>query len=336
MPELPEVETVRRGLAPAFEGARFVSVETRRPNLRFPFPEKFRQRLEGRKVLALRRRAKYLLADLDSGETLAMHLGMSGSFRIESPSPRLRGEGRGEGPGPEQTSSVRRDSPSESAVRVGRPLTLTLSPQAGRGDSGVLAADAFHLPRSKASKHDHVVFQFDNGARVVYNDPRRFGFMVLFATHEQDQHKLFADIGLEPLGDDFTAAALADILDGVRAPLKAALLDQKRIAGLGNIYVCEALHRAKLSPLREAARAPKAKIKALHKAIRDVLGEAIEAGGSTLRDHRQADGELGYFQHSFAVYDREGAACPHKGCQGTITRVAQNGRSTFYCAECQI
>jgi len=277
MPELPEVETVRRGLAPAFEGARFVSVETRRPNLRFPFPEKFRQRLEGRKVLALRRRAKYLLADLDSGETLAMHLGMSGSFRIESPS-----------------------------------------------------------PRSKASKHDHVVFQFDNGARVVYNDPRRFGFMVLFATHEQDQHKLFADIGLEPLGDDFTAAALADILDGVRAPLKAALLDQKRIAGLGNIYVCEALHRAKLSPLREAARAPKAKIKALHKAIRDVLGEAIEAGGSTLRDHRQADGELGYFQHSFAVYDREGAACPHKGCQGTITRVAQNGRSTFYCAECQI
>jgi len=288
MPELPEVETVRRGLQPVFVGARFLHVEKRRPNLRFPFPERFVERLLGRRVTSLERRAKYLLAELDSGETLAMHLGMSGSFRI---------------------------------VAEGAPATV--------------ASEAFHFPRSKASEHDHVVFDFDNGARVVYNDPRRFGFMKLIPTDDLYLDPLFADLGLEPLSDRFTAEKLSAILHAARGPLKATLLDQKRIAGLGNIYVCEALHRARLSPERPAVSAPPGKAKALHGAIRDVLEEAIAAGGSTLRDHRQADGELGYFQHAFAVYDREGAPCPRKGCKGTIKRIAQGGRGTFYCPKCQ-
>ena len=287
MPELPEVETVRRGLEPALVGARFLSVETRRANLRVAFPDRFAERLTGRRIDALTRRAKYLLAALDSGETLVMHLGMSGSFRIE-----------------------------------------------GDGDA---LLQPFHYERSKKEAHDHVVFTFDSGARVVYNDPRRFGSMILVATAKLGEHPAFRALGVEPLSQAFDAAHLAAVLEGARTPLKSALLDQSRIAGLGNIYVCEALHRARLSPLREAGAlaGKKREAAALAKAIRDVLEEAVEAGGSTLRDHRRTDGELGYFQHSFAVYDREGAACPRLRCQGTIGRIVQGGRSTFYCTSCQ-
>ena len=281
MPELPEVETVRRGLAPTFVGRRIARAQARRPDLRFPLPERFVARLEGRVVKDLRRRAKYLLADLDSGETLTMHLGMSGSFRVEE-----------------------------------QPV------------------GEFYHPRGGPA-HDHVVFDFEAGARVVYNDPRRFGFMDLIETAALDRHPHFAAMGLEPLGPDFDARALADALRGARTPMKAALLDQRRLAGLGNIYVCEALHRARISPLREAGGLKPREISRLSQAIREVLSAAIEAGGSTLRDHRQTDGSLGYFQHSFAVYDREGAACGHARCGGIIARAVQSGRSTFYCGACQ-
>ncbi len=289
MPELPEVETVRRGLAPAMVGARIEAVELGRADIRFPFPPRFRERLTGKRIEALDRRAKYLLARLDSGETLIAHLGMSGSFRIEE-------------------------------AFVGE----------------------FHHPRSKDPKHDHVVFRIEGGKIVTYNDPRRFGFMDLAATDALDRHPRLAGLGCEPLAPDFDAARIAALFAGLRAPLKAALLDQKRIAGLGNIYVCEALHRAKLSPFRPAgdlanARGgPTRSAGALAKAIRAVLEQAIEAGGSTLRDHRQADGALGYFQHSFDVYDREGAACRRPGCRGAIVRNAQSARSTFYCPTCQV
>jgi formamidopyrimidine-DNA glycosylase len=282
MPELPEVETVRRGLEATFVGARIVRAEARRPDLRFPFPARFAARLQGQRVAALRRRAKYLLADLDSGETLVMHLGMSGSFRVE-------------------------DQP------IGE----------------------FYHPRGKAPTHDHVVFHFESGARVVYNDPRRFGYMELISTSGLDAHPLFADIGLEPLGPEFGWEALARVFAGARTPLKAALLDQRRIAGLGNIYVCEALHRSRLSPLREAGSLGATETRRLAASIKEVLEAAIEAGGSTLRDHRQADGTLGYFQHAFEVYDKEGAVCGHKRCRGIIARAVQSGRSTFYCATCQ-
>jgi len=288
MPELPEVETVRRGLAPVLAGARISRVEQRRGDLRFPFPPNFSARLAGRRILGLRRRAKYLLADLDGGETLVMHLGMSGSFRID-------GEIQG----------------------------------------------FFHHPRDKSAAHDHVVFHMENGARVTYNDPRRFGFMLLIPTRELDAHKVFKGIGVEPLGEALDAAFLAQAFKGRAAPAKALLLDQRLIAGLGNIYVCEALHRCGISPLRAggklvtAAGKPTAALARLPEAIKAVLDEALAAGGSSLRDHRQADGSLGYFQHSFRVYDREGAACPTPGCKGTIVRAVQSGRSTFYCPQCQ-
>ena len=293
MPEMPEVETVRRGLAPVLVGATIDGVEQRRPDLRFPFPERFAERLAGRRIESLSRRAKYLLAALDSGETLIMHLGMSGSFRIER-------EGEGE------------DAPGD-----------------------------FHFARSKRAAHDHVVFSLSNGALITYNDPRRFGFMLLARSDQLATHRLFARLGVEPLGTDFDAAALARLFVGRRTSLKAALLDQSLVAGLGNIYVCEALHRAGLSPLGEAAAivgakgAPIAKAKALAKAIGAVLEEAVAAGGSTLRDHRQTDGALGYFQHSFLVYGKEGAACSRARCPGAIVRIVQASRSTFYCPTCQ-
>ncbi len=289
MPELPEVETVRRGLAPTMVGALIEAVELRRGDIRFPFPPRFGERLTGRRIEAVTRRAKYLLVALDGGETLIAHLGMSGSFRIEDATP-----------------------------------------------------GAFHRERSKDPKHDHVVLHLDNGKDVTYNDPRRFGFMDLATTATLNEHPRLAGLGDEPLAAEFDAARLAKLFEGVRAPLKSALLDQKRIAGLGNIYVCEALFRAKLSPLRPAGDLANARggptnaARALAKAVRAVLEEAIEAGGSTLRDHRQADGDLGYFQHSFAVYDREGAACPRTGCSGTIARDARSGRSTFSCPVCQL
>ncbi len=292
MPELPEVETVRRGLLPAMEGHRIERVEQRRADLRFPLPERFAARLTGRRVESLGRRAKYLLADLDDGMVLVMHLGMSGSFRVED--------------------------------------------EAGGTTPGV-----FHHERSSALAHDHVVFHLSCGKRVVYNDPRRFGFMDLIARAALAEAPFFRDLGLEPTGNALDGARLAALFAGKRTPLKAALLDQSRIAGLGNIYVCEALNRARLSPRRmagtlaTASGGPTVAAGRLAEAIRSVIAEAIEAGGSSLRDHRQTNGELGYFQHAFRVYDREGEPCPTPRCRGIVARIVQSGRSTFYCPVCQ-
>ncbi len=292
MPELPEVETVRRGLQPAMEGARFAKVEARRADLRRPLPKDFVKRLEGKSVTGLGRRAKYLLADLSSGEVLLMHLGMSGSFRVS------RGEGERQ-PG------------------------------------------AFHHSRSEDRAHDHVVFHMSSGARVTFNDPRRFGLMLLIPRAELERHPLMRAVGPEPLGNAFDADMLARACAGKKTSLKAALSDQKVIAGLGNIYVCEALHRARLSPKRRAgtladrAGRPNERAKTLVAAIRAVLEDAIRAGGSSLRDHRRTDGELGDFQHHFRVYDREGEPCVTPGCGGSVKRIVQGGRSTYYCPVCQ-
>lgn len=296
MPELPEVETVRRGLQPVFEGARIVGVEQRRPNLRFPFPEAFVERLTGRHVVSLGRRAKYLTIHLDRDPVLICHLGMSGSFRIH-------------------------DDGSAAVV----------------GD--------FHYERSKDEAHDHVVFHLEDAGggrhRVVFNDPRRFGFMLFAEAAALHEHPSLAGLGIEPTGNALDGRLLADLLRGRRAPLKAALLDQRLIAGLGNIYVCEALWRARLSPLREAGSiaAPPGRTNArcdrLATAIREVIADAIQAGGSSLRDHIRTDGSLGYFQHSFSVYDREGEPCPRPECTGVVHRIVQSGRSTFYCPTCQ-
>jgi formamidopyrimidine-DNA glycosylase len=291
MPELPEVETVRGGLTPVMRGARIDKVELRRADIRFPFPPSFAKRLTGRRIVDVNRRAKYLLFELDSGETLIAHLGMSGSFLMEK-------------------------------TEVSTPRT-------------------FHHERSKDPKHDHVVLVLDNGWVVTYNDPRRFGFMDLAPTEALEQHVRMRGLGAEPLAPEFDAQSLAKLFAGSRAPLKSALLDQKRLAGLGNIYVCEALFRARLAPSRPASvlanarGAPTRAAAAIAKAIRTVLEEAVEAGGSTLRDHRQANGELGYFQHAFKVYDREGLPCVRERCGGTIARITQSGRSTFYCPKCQ-
>lgn len=290
MPELPEVETVRRGLEPAMEGAAIARLELRRENLRFPFPELFADRLAGRRILGLRRRAKYLLIDLTDNETIIAHLGMSGSFRIEA---------------------------------IGEPSTPGL----------------FHHDRSKLEKHDHALFHLDGGrlGRVVvtYNDPRRFGFMLLHPTNALHDHPLMRDIGMEPLGNQLSGQAIQALFKRSSSPLKSALLDQKRIAGLGNIYVCEALWRAKLSPFRPACSLDERESDILALNIRSVLEEALIAGGSSLRDHRQADGSLGYFQHRFAAYDREGEPCAHPLCTSYIIRDVQSGRSTFWCASCQ-
>lgn len=288
MPELPEVETVRRGLAPVMEGATIVAADIRRPDLRFPFPERFGERLAGRRVEALGRRSKYLTADLDRGEVLVMHLGMSGSFRIEQ---QVVGE--------------------------------------------------FHHERSRDSAHDHVVLRLSSGTTVTYNDPRRFGFMLMVPRTQLADHPLFSKLGVEPVGNALSAAHLAEAFRGKAAPLKAALLDQSIIAGLGNIYVCEALYRAGLSPQRAAGTlvtrggAPTARLERLVPVIREVIAEAIEAGGSSLRDHAQPSGELGYFQHRFRVYDREGEACATPGCRTIVRRIVQSNRSTFYCPTCQ-
>jgi formamidopyrimidine-DNA glycosylase len=293
VPELPEVETVRRGLAPVMEGARIVRVEARRPDLRRPLPRDFARRLEGQTVLGVGRRAKYLTADLASGDVLLMHLGMSGSFR------------------------VRRDGEE--------------------GNPG-----EFHHPRSAAAAHDHVVFHLSSGATVTFNDPRRFGLMLIVPRGELAAHPLMRQVGPEPLGKAFDASLLARACAGKKTSLKAALLDQTVVAGLGNIYVCEALHRARLSPKRRAstiatrAGLPHARAAALVDAIKAVLNDAIKAGGSSLRDHRRTDGELGYFQHHFRVYDRAGEACVTPGCDGTVRRIAQNRRSTYYCPKCQV
>jgi formamidopyrimidine-DNA glycosylase len=292
MPELPEVETVRRGLIPVMEGARFLKVEANRPDLRRPLPKDFVRRLTGTTVTGLGRRAKYLLADLSSGEVLMMHLGMSGSFRVAA-------AGRGKTPG------------------------------------------GFHHKRSDAKAHDHVVFHMSSGAMIIFNDPRRFGLMLLVPRAELAEHPLMRQVGPEPLGNAFDAAMLARACAGKKTSLKAALSDQKVVAGLGNIYVCEALYRAGLSPKRSAATlamksgAPTERAERLVEAIKAVLNDAIAAGGSSLRDHRRTDGELGEFQHNFRVYDREGEPCPSPGCRGKVRRIVQAGRSTFFCPACQ-
>jgi formamidopyrimidine-DNA glycosylase len=292
MPELPEVETVRRGLQPVMEGSRIVKAETRRKNLRFPFQKDFVARLEGQVVTGLGRRAKYLMADLASGDVLLMHLGMSGSFRIVD-------------------------------------------------DEGRKAPGKFHHPRNEERAHDHVVFHMSSGASVVFNDPRRFGYMKIIARKALDDEPLLKGLGPEPLGNEFDATMLAHSCANKKTSLKAALLDQRVVAGLGNIYVCEALYRSQLSPRRLAATLatkkgePNDHAKRLVTAIHAVLNQAIKAGGSSLRDHRQTSGELGYFQHSFQVYDREGEKCQTAGCSGIVKRFTQNGRSTFWCPKCQ-
>ena len=282
MPELPEVETVRRGLAPVMEGQVIAEAKVNRPDLRWPFPSGMAARLTGRRVLRLRRRSKYILADLDSGETLLIHLGMSGRMLVS-----------------------------------GDPL--------GR----------FVHNHPAPEKHDHVVLDMDNGARITFNDPRRFGAMDLLDTATAEQHKLLALIGPEPLGNDFSEPYLVAAFKGRNTPVKSALLDQRIVAGLGNIYVCEALFRSRISPRRKAGQIAATRVAALVPIIRQVLAEAIEAGGSSLRDFRQADGELGYFQHSFDAYGREGEPCRAPGCNGAIARILQSGRSTFYCPQCQ-
>ncbi|MEL0020379.1 MAG: bifunctional DNA-formamidopyrimidine glycosylase/DNA-(apurinic or apyrimidinic site) lyase [Rickettsiales bacterium] len=275
MPELPEVETVCRGLRPKMEGRRLVTVIQRRPDLRFPLPAEFSTRLTGRVVERIERRAKYILAHLDDGWTLMAHLGMSGRMTLI------------DGPPP------------------------------------------------TAAKHDHIEFLTDEGTTIRYNDARRFGFMELIETSTLGAHPMLRDLGPEPLSNAFNAVALSAALHGRRSPIKAALLDQKTVAGLGNIYVCEALFRAAISPKRSAHTIPGRRAERLVTAIRDVLTAAIAAGGSSLRDYVQADGELGYFQHNWRVYGHEGDPCGYTGCEGTIGRIVQSGRSTFYCGKHQ-
>jgi formamidopyrimidine-DNA glycosylase len=292
MPELPEVETVRRGLQPAMEGAKIVKAEVRRKDLRFPFQQDFVARLEAQTVTGLGRRAKYLMADLSSGDVLLMHLGMSGSFRVVN---------------------------DDNGHRPGQ----------------------FHHPRSEDRAHDHVVFHMSSGAAIVFNDPRRFGYMKVIARGSIEEEPLLKGLGPEPLGNEFDADMLARSCANKKTSLKAALLDQRVVAGLGNIYVCEALFRAHLSPRRLAATLATKKgettdhARHLVEAIHAVLNQAIKAGGSSLRDHRQTSGELGYFQHAFQVYDREGEKCQSRGCGGIVRRFTQNGRSTFWCPKCQ-
>lgn len=288
MPELPEVETVRVGLAPVLEHHRFTRVETHRGDLRVPFPPRFAERLTGRKVDRLWRRAKYLLAELDCGETLVIHLGMSGRISVYA-------QGK--------------------AQRLGNYVYEPRPQGAGRGP------------------HDHVVIQTDAPAEIVFTDHRRFGLMLLLESATLDEHPLFKRLGTEPLSRSFTTNYLLQALKGRRTPIKSALLDQRTIAGLGNIYVCEALFHARISPKRQAAKLDATRAERLVRAIRTVLRGAIRAGGSSLRDFAKTDGALGEFQHRFAVYDREGAPCPL--CKGKIRRFVQSGRSTFWCPGCQ-
>lgn len=282
MPELPEVETVRRGLMPVLEGAIIARAEVNRPDLRFPLPERMAERLTGQRVIALRRRSKYLLADLSDGETLLIHLGMSGRMLI-------------------------------SGAQIG----------------------AFYHHHPAPQKHDHVVLHMEGGARITFNDARRFGAMDLMPTETAAAHPLLVGLGPEPFGNDFNEPYLAARLRGRKTPIKSALLDQRIVAGLGNIYVCEVLYRARISPLTLAGGLPEPAARSLVPLIREVLAEAIEAGGSSLKDFRQANGELGYFSKHFQVYDREGAACETPGCTGTVTRTVQSGRSSFWCPSCQ-
>lgn len=292
MPELPEVETVRRGLEPWLEGARIDRVTLNRKDLRFPFPDGLKQALEGQTVTRVGRRAKYLLMSLSGGKTLLSHLGMTGSWRFA-------------------------EHPIDKPPRYYEPGT--------------------------EPKHDHMVWEISHPrhgrSHLIYADPRRFGFIDLYDDIEQSPY--LKGLGPEPLGNDFNSAEMAAAFAGKKAPMKAALLDQRVVAGLGNIYVAEALHRAHILPTVEARTLvtktgrPKRALEDLSVAVRQVLVEAIEVGGSTLRDFRNAEGGSGYFQHRFAVYDREGEPCPTPGCTGVVKRIVQSGRSTFYCPKCQ-
>jgi formamidopyrimidine-DNA glycosylase len=293
MPELPEVETVRRGLEPVLVGNRFESVEQRRKDLRFPLPRDFARRLEGRKITGLDRRAKYLLGRLDNGEVLVMHLVMTGRFTID------------------------------------------------RANGAPMTPGSLVYPASLAPKHEHIVFHMGDGTAIRYADARRFGYMDLVPAEALEGHALFKDLGIEPLSPEFTADWLARRLKGKKTSTKAALTDQRLMVGLGNIYACEALHRAKVGPRKLAgtlatkSSMPPPKARVLVESIKTVLNEAIATGGSSLRDYTGADGELGRFQHHFRVYNREGKPCLRKGCGGTIRRIVQGGRSTFYCPTCQ-
>ena len=288
MPELPEVETVRRGLEPAMVGKKIRYADIRRPDLRWPFPENMSDRLTGATVLRLRRRSKYILCDLDSSETLLIHLGMSGR--------------------------------------------MTILP---KNNASTDMLGNFHYLHPSPAKHDHVVLDMDDGTRISFNDARRFGSMDLITTNVLDNHKLIAQLGPEPLGNGFNGLYLFEKLAGKTAPIKSALLDQHLVSGLGNIYVCESLWRAGISPKRLSGKVSRAKINNLVPIIRDVLSEAISAGGSSLKDHRQTNGDLGYFQHTFAVYGREGGACKALNCKNLIKKIVQAGRSTFFCDNCQ-
>ena len=275
MPELPEVETVRRGLEKRLLGQRVAYAEARRQTLRIPLPEDFAARMTGRRFERLERRGKYILAYLDNRTVLIVHLGMSGRFTL--------------------------------------------------GDAGALPD----------GPHDHVVFRMEDGTVATYNDPRRFGLMTLCSDTEVDEHRLLASMGVDPLGNMFNGPYLAARLKGRRSPIKTALLDQKTVAGLGNIYVCEALYGAGISPRRSAHTVQGGRAERLAAAIRKTLNSALQAGGSSLRDYVQANGELGYFQHQFSVYGREGEPCPNCDCEQTVKRIVQSGRSTFYCARRQ-
>ena len=292
MPELPEVETVRSGLEPVLQGRRILRVEQRRTDLRFPLPERFAQRLTGRRISRLERRAKYILVHLDKGEVLAVHLGMTGRFSVD-----------------------RKDKKSQLGE--------------------------FTHEHGHDAKHDHLVFTMSGGAVITYNDARRFGYMTLIPTAEIARDAFFRGLGVEPLGGDLDAAYLARRAFGKKTDCKAFLMDQRIVAGLGNIYVCEALFRAGLDPCKGAARLatgtgkPRPGAQRLVTAIKAVLQDAIRAGGSTLRDYRQANGDIGSFQNAFAVYGREGEPCMKPGCRGTVRRKTQGGRSTFYCPACQ-
>ena len=288
MPELPEVETVRRGLEPAMVGKKIRYADIRRPDLRWPFPKNMSERLIGATVLSLRRRSKYILCDLDTSETLLIHLGMSGR--------------------------------------------MTILP---RSNAKTDILGNFHHLHPSPAKHDHVVLDMDDGTRISFNDARRFGSMDLITTNVLDNHKLIAHLGPEPLGNVFNGLYLFEKLAGKTAPIKSALLDQHLVSGLGNIYVCESLWRAGISPKRLSGKVSRAKINNLVPIIRDVLSEAISAGGSSLKDHRQTNGDLGYFQHTFAVYGREGGACKALNCKNLIKKIVQAGRSTFFCDNCQ-
>lgn len=280
MPELPEVETVRRGLTPVMQGRRIERLEVNRPNLRFPFPDRFRERVEGATITHMGRRAKFLVTELSTEDALIMHLGMSGRFTVNS----------------------------------------------------AATAEFHHDPGSNPA-HDHVVFHIEGGATVTYNDPRRFGFMELWPVADLANYPRIKDLGPEPLSNHFNAAYLDEAFQGKAAPIKAALLDQAMIAGLGNIYVCEALFRSGISPRRKAATVVGKRNTRLAPAINDVIAEAIAAGGSSISDFASASGELGYFQKHFSVYDREGAPCDE--CGKPVKRIVQSGRSSFFCGTCQ-